>query len=742
MSSPSSYLQDVIKERQECVNSNVDEDGIKCIHIAAGLENACILQLLLENGAAVNSQTSEGLTALHIAAIWGRAEQVATLLKYGADPLLVDAAGCNALMHAVNSEEDGSQACADFILSHQENLNSSNLVREEDNVRTTPEVNFRSLDDSPWVTPRRGSRRKNSSRDLVSDRQESFRHNDDDREPISESDIDVQLYSSPWVTPRRGSRRKKSSRDLVTDRQESFGHNTDDLQTISKPENDVQLNGSPWVTPRRGAKKRQQANNVMSRTANRRLSAAFENFTNEDSSDVGSSKNWNENFEELLTELSSGLLTSSGHDSSTNSNSPTFSYSTITGLDSQGLATLSDVDCSDYRTMHGSGLLTECSASVDFDAEEEGNKDEIKADECGVVSEGEMRGKCLRVEDIDGVSDEETCVYETADEEMADDLQEEKQIRSSDNDNEMRMGCGNGNEEMKEGGIVVRLGERENINEITEDMNKGNKELMSVATFGETSEDARGTCMEYMKGNNRKENSEKANSDAKINRNSENVQEKEENAKEQMKSNEELTPRKKHQEEEKQQDDIVEKKDQNRNGFNLSNHFNNLSVMNHEVEIDSFKPTPNPFVPPLNSTFLVDSPLQQESKKPSNFFIPMENDKPSSSKTKSSAPNSHRNDCEETIIYDWRDLSMNQKNETIAIIPAGYKKISCNELRKRIKDHGHTPGPITAQTKTLYVKKLWKMDQGIGKRDAKVDNGWLIKPQFFPQIFFKQKHSQ
>ena len=654
----------------------MDEDGIKCIHLAAGLENVRILQLLLENGAAVNSQTSDGLTALHIAAIWGRAEQVEILLKYGADPLLVDATGCNALMHAVNSEEDGSQACADFILSHQENLNSSSLAREEDNFRTTPEVNFRSLDDSPWVTPRRGSRRKNSSRDPVKDRQD-----------------------------------------------QSFGHNTDDLQTIAKPENDVQLNGSPWVTPRRGSKKRQQVNNVMLKTANGRLSGAFENFTSEDSSDVESSKNWNENFDELLTELSSGLLSSSGHDSFTDSNLPTFSYSTITGIDSQRLASLSDVDCSDYRTMHGSGLLTECSASVDFDAEEEGSKDEIKADECGVVSEGEMREKCLRVEDIDGVSDEETCVYETADEEMADDLQEEKQIRSSDNDNEMRMGCGNGNEEMKEGGIVLRLGAREDINEITEDMNKGNKELMSVATFGETSEDARGTCMEYMKGDDGNENSEKANSDAKIDRNSENVQEKEENAKEEMKSDEESTPRKKHQEEEKQQDDIVEKKDQNRNGFNLNIHFNNLSIINHRVEIDSFKLTLDPPVSPLNSTFLVDSPLQQESKKPSNFFIPMENDKPSSSKTKSSAPNLPRNDCEETINYDWRDLSINQRNETIAIIPASYKKISCNELRKRIKDHGHTPGPITAQTKTLYVKKLWKMDQGVGKRDAKVDNG-------------------
>jgi hypothetical protein len=38
-------------------------------------------------------------------------------------------------------------------------------------------------------------------------------------------------------------------------------------------------------------------------------------------------------------------------------------------------------------------------------------------------------------------------------------------------------------------------------------------------------------------------------------------------------------------------------------------------------------------------------------------------------------------------------------------IPAYYKKISCNELRKKIKDHGQIPAPITPQTKMLYVKK-------------------------------------
>ena len=688
----SSYLQDVIRERKD-VNFDQDEDGIKCIHIAAGLENGCILQLLLENGAAVNSQTSEGLTALHIAAMWGRTEQIATLLKYGADCSLVDTTGCNALMHAVNSKEDGSQACVDLILAHQENV--SNNVQERDNVQTTPELNFKNLDDSPWVTPRRGSRRKNSRRNPVSDRQESFGQNGDDLQTISESDIDVKLNSSPWVTPRRGSQNSRWDKE-----------------------------------------------NEITRAV-KRLSATFENLRNEGSSveDIESSRNSKENIEELLTELSSNLLSSSGHDSSTGSNSPTFSYSTITDLDSQRLVSLSDVDCSDYRTLYGSDILTECSTMDDFDTEEERSKGDMKVDECR-VDEGEMQRKCLRVGDIDRVSDEESCVYETADEEIGEDFKEGKQIGNSENDNE-RMGYKNlkGNIHGMEGGVAVKFGEREEKEKMKEDikdMKKRNTELKSVQKFGEADVGANGICIENMKENKGNKNRDKVNGDDEIKQSLGNVngqEEKEidEKAKEQSKTSEESKPRKKYHEEEKRHNDNIEEKDQNRNCFNINNHFSNLSIINHEGNNqkltpgehenakDFFNPILNQSALPLNSTFLVDSPLQHQCKKPSNFFIPMENDKPSTLKTKPSPPNSRRNNCEETIIYDWRELSMNQRNETIAIIPASYKKISCNELRKRIKDHGHTPGPITAQTKMLYVKKLWKMDQDTGKRHAKVD---------------------
>ncbi|XP_046859027.1 uncharacterized protein LOC124452497 isoform X2 [Xenia sp. Carnegie-2017] len=86
------------------------------------------------------------------------------------------------------------------------------------------------------------------------------------------------------------------------------------------------------------------------------------------------------------------------------------------------------------------------------------------------------------------------------------------------------------------------------------------------------------------------------------------------------------------------------------------------------------------------------------------------------------------NYTDETISYQWKETTIDQRNETMAIIPNTYKTISCMELRRRIKEHGHVSGPITQHTRLLYVKKLWKLDQGIGKRDKKVTSPCISYP--------------
>ena len=238
------FLEDFLNKNENDLIKLADTDGITCLHIAAGLENNEILQCLLAHGAEVDCQTSEGLTPLHIAAMWGRSEQVQTLLQHGATTYILDENGCDAVVHASNSQEEGSQACIDLI---------------ETNMQMTQSILS------------------------------------DPKTPESVIDFD-------------------------------------------------RLNNSPWITPRKSKSSRQKA---QARGTSMFSNDSFENL---------------DGCEDLMTEMSSELLTtcSSCQDdqSSLSSNSPTFSYSTITCLDSQKLESLSNIEDSVNRT---STFLTECS---------------------------------------------------------------------------------------------------------------------------------------------------------------------------------------------------------------------------------------------------------------------------------------------------------------------------------------------------------------------------------------------
>ncbi len=52
--------------------------------------SADILYYLLDNHADPEMRTEDGLTPLHIAAMWGRAELVEALLYYGSERLVLD----------------------------------------------------------------------------------------------------------------------------------------------------------------------------------------------------------------------------------------------------------------------------------------------------------------------------------------------------------------------------------------------------------------------------------------------------------------------------------------------------------------------------------------------------------------------------------------------------------------------------------------------------------------------------
>lgn len=71
------------------------------LFVAVLAENAEIVQLLLEKGAAVNEKNELGITPLHLACIWGSSTIARILLDAGADVFTSDKHGTTPLYHAV-----------------------------------------------------------------------------------------------------------------------------------------------------------------------------------------------------------------------------------------------------------------------------------------------------------------------------------------------------------------------------------------------------------------------------------------------------------------------------------------------------------------------------------------------------------------------------------------------------------------------------------------------------------------
>ena len=70
-----------------------------------------VLYYLLDNDAVVSFQTDDGLTPLHVAAMWGKEELVRILLSYGADPLICDNEEMVAADHARNEGRINTMLC-------------------------------------------------------------------------------------------------------------------------------------------------------------------------------------------------------------------------------------------------------------------------------------------------------------------------------------------------------------------------------------------------------------------------------------------------------------------------------------------------------------------------------------------------------------------------------------------------------------------------------------------------------
>ncbi|XP_033821066.1 ankyrin repeat and LEM domain-containing protein 1 [Periophthalmus magnuspinnatus] len=125
----------------------VSRGGVAAIHLAVGKEaekNLRCLKLLLQNGVNPNVKSADGLTPLHIAAIWGCFQNLKLLLTNGGDPNLTDNDGNTPRQLA---EQQDNRKCAQLLQEYQRD---SGDTEEEDLPRFSYSVYSDQTDTSSY----------------------------------------------------------------------------------------------------------------------------------------------------------------------------------------------------------------------------------------------------------------------------------------------------------------------------------------------------------------------------------------------------------------------------------------------------------------------------------------------------------------------------------------------------------------------------------------------------------------
>lgn len=97
---------------------NILVNGLSALHVAVGLEaplNIRFTRLLLDYGGNPDIASAEGLTPIHVAAMWNRVNCLKLLIDRGGNPYQKDKDGLNALTLAREFEHDTSADTSDFL---------------------------------------------------------------------------------------------------------------------------------------------------------------------------------------------------------------------------------------------------------------------------------------------------------------------------------------------------------------------------------------------------------------------------------------------------------------------------------------------------------------------------------------------------------------------------------------------------------------------------------------------------
>ena len=95
------------------------KDGISALHLLSGHESqeaSQVLEVCAREATNLNVKSIEGLTPVHVAALWGRLHNLKILISLGGDINQTDDEGNNALDFACLSGETYADKCIKFLL--------------------------------------------------------------------------------------------------------------------------------------------------------------------------------------------------------------------------------------------------------------------------------------------------------------------------------------------------------------------------------------------------------------------------------------------------------------------------------------------------------------------------------------------------------------------------------------------------------------------------------------------------